>query len=317
MKAPAFDSPIDRVYRTLVETLPSDLRGRALSLPFDIGVAAREGGGFSEYAASLPMQELPLFAAEGIRRRSALERSGVLDRFRIAHYCGGFYGLLSDRLADGQVSADRGLLRIRRALRRRWLEALGQASGAPVTARIVVARAARRLRLAVGRERRSLCRGRVGVAQYAAIVVDKVAWLMVSAGLLLRGHAPEPRTAAFERCYNLLMLGLQCFDDARDADEDARLYGHGVPQSLGFSARALFGAGWTLHAVAAEQSERDGFSALGAWARRRCAETSLWAPGDGDAQSEMAAVLLAAEMGRVACWAGSERSGRPSQRVLR
>lgn len=293
------DSRIDRVYRTVVDVLPSDLRSRALALPHEIGIAAREGGGFCEYASSLPMQELPLFAAEGAARRRALARSGALDRFRIAHYCGGFWGLLCDRLADGQVKADQALFRISRALRRRWLEALVLASGNRAVARAAVARAARRFRDAARRERHVLLVGALGVKQYVAITVDKVAWLMISAGLLLRGHATEARAMAFERCFNLLMLGLQCFDDARDAEEDARLHGHGFPQSLGVTARALFGAGRELHAIAAERSAREGFFALGAWAHRRCAEIRRLDVDGGDVQSKMSSVLLAGEMSRI------------------
>ena len=273
---------IDLFSRALVDNrFPERLRERALGLPWEIGISRSPEGGFADYAASLPMQELPLFAADGVGVGGAQPSEETLERFRLAHYCGGYHGLVADRLADGQIEADAGLLEIRDLLYESWVESLESVLPDKGVARPAVVESMRRLDSAVRLERDSLSQGRMSLEDYGQSVADKVHWLGLPSRLLVEVHAGEARGQQFQRCFDLLMLALQCCDDARDVDEDARTRGGSIPECLGFPSGALMRAGIKLFLSSAQLARQLEFNALSGWAHVRWIDTRALLP-DGD-----------------------------------
>lgn len=217
-------------WQLLLSRRSEDERDSMRSLPYRLGITWRPDGGWRDYVAMPPMYDLPSYIAESAARSVSTD---ALDRFRLAHHCSGFYGLLIDRVADGQIVDDALLRRDRRWLRRAWLDSLAAACGDHAAAE-------RGIRWALGRWRRgvALARARTrdatfDAATYARSTAAKVAFLWIASELLLRSCGNSPReTGQLRRIFERVMFALQCCDDAADDSEDRELHGASVSQLL-------------------------------------------------------------------------------------
>src|SRR5262249_40335300 len=143
-------------------------------------------------------------------------------------HCAGFYGLLVDRVFDEQLRQPGSLRAEQSWLRREWEDALASAVGKRAVAEAMIDGAIRRWRRAVLRERAAICRGNLDTAEYASIVLGKVAFL----GVAVEAMVGKPRRRKAREIFGLLLLGLQCNDDAADAEDDHEMLGAGMPALL-------------------------------------------------------------------------------------
>lgn len=285
---------LEAMYDRVLRTLPADVLPMARTLPQRLGLTERAEGGWSEFAQLAPSRDLPWFAAED--RLGDLVSDFALDRYRFAHCCAGFYFLLIDRLADGQVRDEEGLAALEPHLLDAWAMALGDATrDGGMTAR-AIGDARRRWRAGVSAEQQALAAGALDAGRYGSIVRDKLAWIGVAADALLTQNAPE-RAAAFRSAQQLLFLGLQLVDDAADADEDQRLRGSSVPGALGVPAPALVLTASAACCEAARAANASGFQRLGHWLDRRVMDLGAVRLRGDSLRNALASVALTHALG--------------------
>lgn len=286
---------IEAMYEKVLRTLPAEVLPLAETLPHRLGLTERADGGWSEFAQLAPSRDLPWFAAED--RLGDLVSDFALQRYRFAHCCAGFYFLLVDRLADGQVTKDeQALAKLEPHLLEAWATALGEATrDGGMTAR-AIGDARRRWRAGVSAEQQALAAGALDAGRYGAIVRDKLAWIGVAADALLTQNAPE-RAAAFRAAQQLLFLGLQLVDDAADADEDQQLRGSSIPGALGVPGPSLFMTASAACCEASRQANASGFQRLAGWLDGRVMELgSVRLQGD-PLRNALASVALTHALG--------------------
>ncbi len=243
----------DRSWSALVARCPKRQRSLTRALPYRIGVADRPDGGWHHYVQFEPLYDLPSFivnaAGVGVRRC-------VLDRYRRAHHISGFYGLLVDRIADAQVQLDAHLRVDRAWLRQTWGSSLVRATGKTDADRRWIAPALSRWRAAIARERVALRNGSMAASDYREIVAGKVEFLFVTGCAMMEQLDTAPTIRATVRdVFQLMLLGLQCNDDASDAAEDAARWGTATPELLGLRPSALRRAGVYVLAAAKERAQ--------------------------------------------------------------
>jgi hypothetical protein len=292
------DAPsIDESYRALCASLPHELRPAARGLPHRLGLTKTPDGGWEEFVNLHPNRDLPIYAAEGVVLPAARQIG-----FLRAHHYGGFAWLLRDRLADGQVVPESELLALVPAFYRRWLGALEQAAGDRARVVDLVADVGERWQRGIAAERDQLRSGQVQAADYAALVRDKLRWIATPSTCLIAAAAPgDPaaraaRARAFQRAYDLFLLGLQAVDDVNDEREDRALYGTDVAGALGCSSGALLRVAPKLVSRAAAVATNGGFGRLGSWLSAYARAISAWRR-DGDPMSdELEAIAIAGAM---------------------
>jgi hypothetical protein len=297
---------IDETFAVLVDRLPPDLRREADRLPHRLGLTRRPDGGWEDFVVMDPNRDLPRYAAEDPahpgRSRLAAER---LLAYRRAHHCAAIYGLIADRIDDGQVTPDPALLHLRDAVHRAWIEALAGATGSPRRARAVVGAALRASRDGAAREQQALARagrrgeGTLSALDYIAFTCAKLRWFGASAhGLLL--SLGEPRRArALRTAYDTFSVALQCIDDALDDASDRRARGASFPAALGLPPGGLLAAAPGLMAQAASIAGAARFHELGLWLGQTASRIERWpVPGD-PLQNGLAASMLQAAMNEV------------------
>ena len=89
-----------------------------------------EGARWDDFVGLAPNRDLPWFADEDpAAEGGALIGAPGLARFRRAHHAAGFYGLIADRLVDGQAAAEPTLEGLAAQLLGQWRRQLGEAVG--------------------------------------------------------------------------------------------------------------------------------------------------------------------------------------------
>jgi hypothetical protein len=250
----------DTTWRRLLTQRKGSSRLSAKVLPYRIGISGRPDGTWSDYVRLEPMYDLPGF----LRERCPQDVSKrTLDLYRRAHHCGGFYGLVVDRIADGQVRETPSLREERTWLRAAWETHLTHACGARATARHAIEESMIELKAAVELERSFIEEGALDADVYAVAVRSKVAFLWVTTGVMLRTHgADEGEVTRAREVFERIMIALQCNDDACDESEDRALRGVSIPEALGVDGSALHAVGaMMLDRLRTEESE----SRVGAW----------------------------------------------------
>lgn len=280
---------LDRSFQRFVASVPDALRAEASALPFKLGLVHRPDGRWSDFTQIPAVHSMPSALMRGARDavRSALvgvDESAYLEAHRLA----GFYCVLVDRVADGQVVPDRALRALRRLLRAAWVDAVAVFAGE--RAERAVARAERALRRAIRRERAGFASGKLPAPAYAAAVRDKTVWLALATRELLRAHAARSADA-FGRAHVLFFGSLQCLDDAMDVEEDSAVRGGSFPALLGVSVRAMWLASQHLVARAADEFRHAGFGGVAEELELRVPElAAACQPADGPGASVLDAV---------------------------
>ena len=271
--------PVEAHWRSLVPTLPVRFRGVARSLPHRLGLSASLDGAWTDFTKLEPMCDLPSFVAEDPKTPGAVILSEAsLTLFREAHYRAGYFGLLVDRLADGQALPHPDLARLRPRLRHAWIDALGRALNDRERAWTLVRRSVRAWERALCHEALHRLPARWKSADYGRCIRAKTRWLGVTAAALLEATGQRARVGAFWRAYELMHLALQVLDDGLDATEDRRLYGVSYPDAIGYPPGALVRAATILCERAAGAAREGRFHRLAAWLdvyARRMGETPV------------------------------------------
>lgn len=297
---------IDADYVQLTATLPAPLQAVAAGLPHRLGLTADRDGGWGEFVALAPNRDLPAFAAgcEAVppTRRLPAER---LRRYQRAHHYGGFSWLLRDRIADGQIAADPDASREGELLRelaavfhQRWQQALCEASEDVAATDDGVAEATRLWRRGTRGERLGLRRGVMSPGTYAALVRDKLRWIVLPSFQLIAATAGPEAARSFRGAHDLFLLGLQAIDDVNDGLEDLVLYGSAVPTAIGCSPGALLRVAPLLVARAAEVASDARFPEFSAWLSHFAGAIDGWRAGaaatvQDDRRQQQDAALLA------------------------
>lgn len=218
-------------YRRLIDEAPAELRPILETLPFRIGVTYRPDGDWSEYSQNCLLYDMPFVIARELGLR------GVdLDGLRLAHHFAGFYGLVCDRIADGQVQCDSDLQLVRNYLRTAWAGAAAQAG--LIEAATQIEQAMQQWR--EGLENDCILEGALASSTYCANVAKKTRWLtLITRHMLMISNLPAPSVERVCRTLEVLLVGLQALDDAADENEDRELRGVSYPQALGIEACAL------------------------------------------------------------------------------
>lgn len=171
-------------YRECLSALPAWAEEIASALPFRIGLTERPEGPWEDFITLDVDRALPFYAADETVDPARIER------FVRAHHAAGFYGVLQDRIDDGQVSREPELIALASLLRRHWWRALAGAIEDPRRARAMVAQAVRRMRYGTRLEMR-MRRERGDARLYGQATALKLDWVMLAArALLLYSSAP-------------------------------------------------------------------------------------------------------------------------------
>lgn len=310
MHGEAMRPRIDDTIAELIPSWPSSLRRDAERLPYRLGLTRSPEGRWEDFVVMDPNRDLPRYAAEdptspGLSR----VRPEVLHAYRRAHHCAAAYGLIDDRLTDGQVSKAASLVLLREELRRAWTRALGEATGSPARARAVIAAALRSTKQGNQREQRALARARRRVhdekiaklspVEYVSFTCDKLRWFGASAHALLLSLGERRRALALRAAYDTFSVALQCIDDAMDDGRDRETRGASFPDALGLPANGLLAAAPGLVHQAAAHAHAAQFHELSQWLTR-VATTFEQRPVPGDPlQNAIAALILQSAMSEV------------------
>lgn len=251
-------------YRECLSALPAWAEEIASALPFRIGLTERPEGPWEDFITLDVDRALPFYAADETVDPARIER------FVRAHHAAGFYGVLQDRIDDGQVSREPELIALASLLRRHWWRALAGAIEDPRRARAMVAQAVRRMRYGTRLEMR-MRRERGDARLYGQATALKLDWVMLAARALLLYSSAPARAASFCRAYRPVLVALQVLDDIADADEDRALHGATTAGALEVSQAALERAAVHLFRRATGDSREAGFPRLSAWLEKRFA----------------------------------------------
>lgn len=257
---------VDASYSEWLEaaSTPRELRVIAGELPFRLGLTKTADGRWGDFIRLDPDRDLPLYAT----RPGMAEAS--LNLFLRAHHIGGFYGVLRDRLLDGQVEPSAGLTTIGRALLRAWVDALAAAIGKREVAKAAIVQVLKRARIGAKMER-DMRLGRSHFSRYALSTHLKLDWITLAARMQLDMFGDHAGARAFTRAFHRVLLALQCRDDVDDAVEDRRLHGISMADALGISENVLFRTSVHLFRDAARLARLAGFSELAAWSTAQLA----------------------------------------------
>jgi hypothetical protein len=287
---------IDDTYQAVVDDLPGGLRAAARDI---LG-----GARWEDFFQLEPCRDLPVFAA--------VPELGLGDdqlaAWRRAHHAACFYGVLADRLADRQLAPSAERDRLLFHLLDRWRRALAEADGDAALADRLISRSMRLWAAGVRAEQAALGRRALGLRRYARLVLFKLGWGGLAAERALRRLPDAHRVACFRRAYLLLMLSLQCVDDAVDAGEDAALRGASAPAALGLAPNALFAAGAWLARAVTREARAGGFAHLEHWSSTRAGELQR-RMGERITAGDKLAGLTASSALEETCRAMAARSG--------
>jgi hypothetical protein len=284
---------INLVYQELVCSFPPEYRSLANELPYRLGLCATPEDSWEGFVQLEPNRDLPYFVAQHPREpEQFILPSERLALFHRAHMYGGFNFLLSDRLADQQVTPTRALCELQKLLFSAWSQSLHDASLAGEFTQIQLQTAQQRWQIAVQREQAALHSKEITLANYIEIVHDKLSWIRTSAICLLFAAKETARIPAFCRAHSLLLLSLQCLDDADDQREDLITRGCSIPQALNLPPQSLIRASPKIARLAADIAREGGFLRLAMWLDARAHAVDHPIPSETSLQNEMAAFVL-------------------------
>lgn len=261
--------PIARSYKTVLEHLPVDRREEGIRLPYEIGIAKDKNGGWEDYSSSAPLYDMPLYVLENAGTLDSIDSSRIVEPFRIAHHCAGFYGLLCDRLADGQCDKSEMTDYFKNHFRSCWVKYLAIAAKQREQVMCSIVESVIDLwEQGIQMDKRLIGSGKMTVISYAELIILKVRWLSLASIYLLKALGQIQRIPEFQLVFNLMLLGMQCRDDAVDHQEDTLLNSMSYPKALGVSPGALYRAGASLLRRGIHEAEEFHFHRLASWLGR-------------------------------------------------
>jgi hypothetical protein len=232
------------------------------------------GQGWEDFIITDLNRDLPRYAAECVAHEGGpYLQDGQLDLFRRAHHCAIMYGLIVDRIADGQLAAAADLLRLKRRFGVEWVEALAAALKSPQAAERLVRGALRELVAGNRRERRALAAaaaqpGSLSAIEYVGFTLQKLRWFGTSADAVFLVTPRSTHDGEFRRAYDTFSIALQCIDDALDAPTDLINRGASFPCALGMAPGGLMAAAPQLVRRAFEIAHDAGFGRFACWLAR-------------------------------------------------
>lgn len=285
----------------MVEALDNDiaiaLEGaetpRGGGLPYALGLSRREGALWSEFVQLPPNRDLPSWVNDCGDGAPLLanERVGAFDR---AHHLAAGWGLIADRVDDGQVGDASRFDASRAHLLQAWRVALAAACGDVAIANATVDDALAAWEDGVAIERAFFAgeRGLSRVGEYRRSVRLRLRWVVASAAAMLETAGDAARAEALRSMHACFMLGLQCRDDAHDAEDDRALRGAAVHEVLTVPRGALVRAAPLALRKAAVRARAAGFSRMASWVSAFADEVDVDAGETDRARSELAAFVI-------------------------
>ncbi|MBU3915769.1 hypothetical protein KKA14_09570, partial [bacterium] len=186
--------------------------------------------------------------------------------FRHAHHCAGFWGLLSDRLADGQAKRNKTTDIFQDFFKQCWILSLTKATEKNNSEIVNLVNSAiadweKGIRL----ERKFFRPGLLTVEDYTETIRLKVYWLSLTSICLLQSLDQQSQIKSFQLIYNMMLCGMQSRDDAMDFIEDEALNGISYPDALGVTPGSLYRNGLELLKKSSLLAKDLGFIKLSNW----------------------------------------------------
>ena len=275
---------IDDTYKQLMSSASEDITEFASMLPFHLGLTKRKDGQWGDFVQYLPNIELPVFAAESRNQAYRFQlNQEKIDHYRKAHHCAVYCGILIDRIIDHQVVETANIKKVKRFLLRQWLESLSQAVGTRSEASSKVRDSMELLGKSKKIESNAFKTGSLVPDSYVLSIRQKMYWAGIASFMLLEKLGDLRRYQAFRNAYELLLIGLQCIDDARDEVEDTRLMGISYPALLSIPSRSLYAAASKFVLAAVDSAQSGGFVSFGKWleAFHQSIDSSIPEPAPG------------------------------------
>jgi hypothetical protein len=273
----------------------AELSGSARELGDDLLGLVNFRPGASRWEDAIRLEacrHLPIFAAETL----PLARRALVDAFLAAHHRSLFYGVLADRLADGQLAETPALRTLEAALLDAWRRGLATALGDPLRAETIVESATDDALIGLGIQRRAFSEGRMNVEDYRRLILLKLGWSIATADALVGSDLPSRVGSPFATSARLLLIALQCVDDTLDVDEDRALTNHDIPSMLGISSVTMRRAASYLLWRASDIAREGGFESFADWLSRHGDVVYLSEPHRVDLAQELEAMALARDM---------------------
>lgn len=292
---------IDDTVRACAARIASPLREIALELPYRLGIAGEPGGSWETFFVLPPNRHLPAWIATttDTGEDPICVDEETLSRFIDAHHLALAHGMIRDRIRDRQIEPTSEMLAMRGVTLDWWVESLAAATEDRAFARRIIGRSLREWRAGVIAEARALSSRTLSVFEYVETTRAKLRWLSATACALVEQTRGLDRSRDFLRCYDVFLLGLQCLDDADDAEDDARLLGASVPFALGTTEKALRVAAPVMVALAADRAAEGGFRRLSRWMSSFAEVLRDRLPGEVSARDRWLGVTMAGACGRV------------------
>jgi len=266
--------------------------GGADGLPYQLGLSARVGARWSDFIQLPPNRDLPSWVADDAGIDASVARA--FDR---AHHLAAAWGVVADRIDDGQVRRPDRFAEVRGRLLDAWRAALGDACGGALAVELVD-QSLDAWREGTAIERSLL--GRPGRAEapgdYFRAVRLRLRWVSTSAVAMLRSVGDLDRASRLERAYATFLCGLQCRDDFVDADDDRAIRGASTHEALGVPRGALLRVAPRALCMAAEACRQAAFDRLAAWIAGFAREVDVRSRDGSAAQDGLAGFVLTAAL---------------------
>lgn len=286
----ALDTDIDRALASGSLSPPG-----VVGLPFSLGLSKSPSATWSDFIQLPPNRDLPEWINESADSRDPLLSGDVVEAFSRAHHLAAGWGLVADRIEDGQVSPRPEFLGPRSALLTAWREALGEACRDHRIANVFIDDALSAWEMGT-RIERSFFDGKRGLeraGEYARSIRLRLRWVSASACAMLACAGQQPRIPPFREAHEIFMCGLQCRDDAFDADDDRGTRGAAVHEVLGVPRGGLIRAAPRVLRRASRVAEGSAFHKLAVWVAAFAEEVDVRSNQEDHLQSEMSGVILA------------------------
>lgn len=300
--------PIDADIEEVLGALDPTDHARA-GLPFRVGLSSRCDARWSDFIQMPPNRDLPSWVCDDVE--IARERVRRFDR---AHHVAIAWGLVADRMDDGQVSVPERFGGTREGLLLAWRKALSDACGDRRLADAMIDEAMFAWEQGTRLEREILAQraGIFAVDKYVTSIRARLAWVSTSATAMLVTAGQRARAEQLRKAYGTFLCGLQCRDDAFDEEEDRRARGVAVHEAFGLTRGALLRAAPRALLTAAEEAERGAFARLSTWIRAFAVKADVWSPDEDPHTQAFGALVLMSASGIGA--RGSETDTRAARR---